>query len=358
MSGLKTSRWTYEQNWRAAEQARRQRLAEEARRRADARRAFEDATARAVREQVDSSAPELQRLADQLSESCRLVDPATRRAYGDEIGQMTAVVAEAGVVAEEAQRLGSLSGSELVRQGFDASAEVFIRMGTLLSTTRQLVERAEIIRFFEGPARQRELAVEVGGLAALIARASSEGLSSVADWSHQLDHLRQDLAAGNFDTVQSGAISLRTEVLSSIEASAAARERMLERRAVLDALRDSCRDLRYRELNPAELERSLRDLDADWTLVVDTRTKGRITFTIEADTIRAETGMGVHGDAVDGDYCFTEFARIEAELAEQHGLVTKFTSGNVTRPGPPSGTAKTHRAMGSAARSHTSGAGP
>jgi len=344
MSGLKRTTWSYEDSRAAAERARRLRLEEEARRaevarREAAMRALEEATAREVQEQVSSLAPELRRLAQQLQRSSALIDPVSRRAFESELGDADRLAKQSIVTCNEAERLAQLTGRELVSQGVDASSQPISQLRELITLSVGMVEQAEKIRFHDGPLRQQQLAARIGKIGASIARASSfdDSVQDITKWSSELEQLRETLLEGQFDEVERASEQLNSAVSAWTNTALAVREARLERLTVLDALRDSCRQLGYRELNPDELERSIADADAPWTLVVDTRTKGTISFTVETEAIRAETGMGVRGDTIVADYCFTEFERIEDELARDHGLRTHFLSEAIDRPVLPAG---------------------
>jgi len=243
-----------------------------------------------------------------------------------------------------------------VRQGLTGASAVE-RLQQLIDEMQQRLEEIEAIHFEAGPGRQRDLATRLGRVQGILVAAESAGVSPdlVAAWAVELDGLRTSLVEGRFEEVADGSDRLRVVATESIDQVRSEHELQLQRQAVLAALRDSCRHLGYRELNPAELERDLENATSEWTLLVDTRTKGRISFTIGAGTITAETSMGVQGDRVNGDYCFAEFARIEEQLSRSYGLQTHFESGTIQRPDPTSGRKGARRPGASTSRSEFSG---
>jgi hypothetical protein len=183
----------------------------------------------------------------------------------------------------------------------------------------------EEIRFADGPTRQRELARRLGRIGTALARARplQDGEAVVQAWGKDLEQLRRSLVDGDFEGVAQSADELETSVERWVAEKSAARERMLERRDVMGALQDTCLRLGFRILNAAELERSLEDPDASWRMVVDTRSTGKLVFTVEQDWIGAESAMR------SSEYCFSSL-----EMAARYGLTTHFVTESGDRPPP------------------------
>ena len=345
MSGSKRTSWSWEQSRAEAERRRRERLAAEARARVAARQlaaqqALEKATQRGVRRQVAALQPQVSHLAAQLRAATGQVDAVTRETFGTELAEAAALAREAEQAADGAKRLAALSGSNLVEHGISADSPELAGLGPLIGQLQESVTRVEQIRFTDGPARQREVAARLSAVGNSVAAAESFAApADVRGWSQKLRQLWQLVRDGELDRAEQEAARLGAAVTEAAAQVQAAQRRRDERLAVLDALRDTCRYLGYRELNADELDDAVEEDEPTWRLLVDTRTKGRVAFYVEAEEIRAESTIGVRGDHITGDYCFAEFRRVEAELAAGHGLRTHFTSDAVPRPAPVAGAA-------------------
>jgi hypothetical protein len=333
--GPKRSDWKYEESREEAERKRLLRLQEEARQREArqreaARRALEEATARAVGERIGALTPEIRQLIKASERTIGLVDGVSRRGFDAEISEAQALLARALGVCADAERLSRLPGAVLVRENISGSSAAIAELAELLTQCRRTNERMEEIRFAVGPAPQRALARRDGRIGTTLARARPlrDGDAAVRAWSGDLEQLGRSLVDGDFEGVAHGADALETSVERWVAEKSAARERTLERRDVMGALQDTCLRLGFRILNPAELERSLEDPDASWRMVVDTRSTGKLVFTVEQDWIGAESAMR------SSEYCFSSLEKVEKEMATRYGLTTHFVTESGDRPPP------------------------
>ena len=339
MSGVKCSSWHYEQQRAVAEEARRKRLEEEARRAEAARReaafrALEEATLREVRENVAEHAHELSDLIAQVTAVIGGIDTATRRGFRSELSDIDLQVKAMAIDLAEAHRLSTLSGASLVREGVTKRTPAISRLSDDVVRVRQFLAQVEEIRFSLGPKRMQELAALSSSAASMIARSSAfdQAAAERSTWKSRLDGLRHKIFSGEFDAAEAGLGELASQVSDWVARASTAQEQTRERRQVLDALRDTCRHFGFRELNPNQLEEQMRDPSGPWTLVVDTRLNGKISFTVTEDSIRAESGMSVQNGVPVDDFCFTQFVKIEEEMASAHGVHTYFTSDQIVRP--------------------------
>lgn len=343
MSGKKRTDWQWEQRQRElADQRRRERLEEEARaqeraRQVEIRRALEESLRRSVGERRSQLLPTAAQAIELLSRVEHGIDPVTSRAYSDEIAGVLERRNQLASLAQEVARLGKLSGGALVDQKVDPNGTPFSDLEQALGDVSAMAARLEELRYHEGPQRQRELAARIGAVESLSASATafSGGEELNRSMVKEIAGAHQLLARGEFADVEHAVDSMRASVSQWLSSASSQREHRLERRAVLDALRDSCRSVGFEEMNTRQLEAAVKDPDGRWSLVVRHPLRGEIVFMIDDASILAETAIGVAGDQVIGEHCFSEFRVIEEELAEHHGLHTRFVSDTVDRTIPP-----------------------
>jgi hypothetical protein len=329
MSGRKSTSWQWEQrSYQAALAQERRRLAEAAKKDAEARRALEVSTQRLVKAEVTRYCPEIHRLIESLRRVEAQADHPVRRAYAQEFSSAIELATSALRAAENAEMLVRYDGATLVNRGLSTSSPELAELGSITDELKAHLSQLHQITNAQAPQRQQDIARSTIEIESSLANANGVlgQTDDVVRWETELVLLRDSLSEGRFDEAEATASRLKSEVDTAIGQAEVRNNAYEERLSVLMALREATHHLGYKELNPKALEQAIAEGEAIWELRVDTRGKGAMTFFVSDDQIRAESRLGVRSTDTDTDRCFGEFARIEERLANEHHLVTEFTS--------------------------------